>query len=154
MMTARRLYQQARLAGDASLSPLLEVLYRDNFSYYILMFFTRIANIYIVSHGTNIISFMCFDNVDLVGGPYFNLDINFLWAFVATLTIQLFLTLRNVATSQDWQEQTGMMTTIAQSSIGDGNIWFARPPRASAASRSESGPTETGYNGTIEEIEI
>lgn len=69
MMTARKLYQQARLAGDASLSPLLEVLYRDNFSYYILMFFTRIVNIYIVSHGTSIIYFMCFDNVDLVGGP-------------------------------------------------------------------------------------
>src|SRR5258706_1974239 len=61
MMTARRLSQQARLAGDASLSPLLEVVYRDNFSYYILMFFTRIAHIYTVNHGTNIISFMCFD---------------------------------------------------------------------------------------------
>ena len=69
MMTARKLYQQARLTGDASLPPLLEVLYRDNFSYYILMFFTRIVNIYIVSHGTSVISRMSFDNVDLVGGP-------------------------------------------------------------------------------------
>ena len=47
-----------------------------------------------------------------------------------------------------------MMTTIAPSSSGDGNIWFARPPGASATSRSESRHAETGFNGTMEEIEI
>jgi hypothetical protein len=47
-----------------------------------------------------------------------------------------------------------MMTTVAPSSAHDGDIWFARPPGTSAASRSESGPAETGYNGMIDEIEM
>jgi len=50
-MTAVKMYRQAKLFGDACIPPLLQVLYRDNFSYYILMFFTRIANIYVVSRG-------------------------------------------------------------------------------------------------------
>lgn len=36
MMTAFKLYEQARLAGDASLPLLLQVRYRDNFIYHIL----------------------------------------------------------------------------------------------------------------------
>lgn len=36
MMTAFKLYEQARLAGDACLPLLLQVRYRDNFIYHIL----------------------------------------------------------------------------------------------------------------------
>ena len=64
MMTAFELYEQARLAGDASPPLLLQVLCHNSFIYHILMSFTRMANIYIVSDGTSFTSFMRFDNID------------------------------------------------------------------------------------------